>query len=531
MGEIAMAAMPTELPAAMNIFGGSGDMDPVSAADGSQSGSFDAVLGFLMANSARAQIQFVPEVTETEAPPEMTAADILSEALKGSTETKLPEIFSEKGAKAFAETLARILPEYDGEGLPEETDSLWETVSPEERSAFAELLYAAADISEDETLQSEKSPEDIVRIVTELVVNSAKKPEKKIPEKQEASDEAVLIQGIELFRPVQTVSLEDMGMVSHADSEAVISADAVTAMIPETAEYPETGSLQAADAELPVQPEITEQPKAQSTDDVSFEELQTAYEKLSDAGPEEIVSFCRKLADKLDISAKETVPEAAPETAENSHIGFGRQGMQSFMARVNRHEELPVDTSGEIIPEQTENKGAVTDIPLGENIPESEDVPSQIMRQIDLYKDIFRESFSEREISMKLSPETLGGIEIKIRRSDKGFEITFTAEKQEAAELIGNKASELEEALASRGIALKELSVTSRIVTNETDGSSPDGDPFGNGELYGDAQNGRNSQDRHFSFGGQTGSDSTEQTDESASDINFNREAKLWVSA
>ncbi|MGN1100611.1 MAG: flagellar hook-length control protein FliK [Huintestinicola sp.] len=530
MGEIAMAAIPAELMAAMNVFGGSGDMNTLSAADGSQSSSFDSVLGLLMANSAQVKAQIapeMPEMTETESQPEMKLADILSEALKGNMESKLPEVFSEKGAMAFIKTLSRILPEYDGEKLPEETDALWETVSPEERSAFAELLYAAADLCGDETTQTESSTEDVVRTVSALILNAAAKPEKKAPEKQEVSDEAVIIQVMDWLRPVQTVSLEDVVSENNSDSETEIFAEALTTSPSVTPEM--------TDGTVPFQPEAEEAQEVPDSVNVSSEELRTAYEKLSEADPDEIVSFCRKLADKLEVSVKETVPQTAYETApkadENGHIAFGRQSIQGFMARVNRYEELPVITGEEIIPETAGIKGAVTDIPLEESITEGEDVSSQIIRQIDLYKDIFRESFTEREISMKLSPESLGGIEIKIRRSDKGFEITFTAEKSEAAELIGNKASELHEALASRGIILKELSI-SRIVTNETDGSASDGNPFGNGELYGDAQNGRSSQDRHFSFGEQAPSDSaSEDADKSASEINLNREAKLWISA
>lgn len=535
MGEIAMptmSALPTELMAAMNIFGGSGDMTAFSAENGTQSGSFGDVLGLLMANSAQVQIQPVPEAAETEAMPEMTAADILSEALKGNTETMLPEVFSENGAKAFIETLSRILPEYDGDELPEDTVSLWKNVSPEEKKAFAELLYAAADFSEDENIKTDKSPEDIVKIVPRIVLNSAKKSLRKVSDEQELTDETVLIQGINLIRPVQAVPADAVTEENQADIEPVISAEAVSVPDTQTAEYPETNRLDTADTEFPVQADNTEAQKAEITVNAPFEDIRNAYEKLSEAGPEDIVSFCRKLADELNVSVKETVPETAPEITDNGHIGFGRQGMQGFMARINRHEKLPVDSGAEIIPEQTENKGTVTDIPLDESIPESEDIRSQIMRQIDLYRDIFEDNFSEKELSMKLNPESLGGVEIRIRRSDKGFEITFTAEKAEAAELIGNKASELEKALASRGIALKELSVTRQIVTNESDGNLTDGTLSGNGGLYQGAQNGQNGSGRHFAFGGQSPSDGTsEAADESASEQNFNREAKLWVSA
>ena len=519
MGEI---TMPAELMAAMNVFGGSGDMTSPLTEDNSQSGSFGAVLGLLMANSA--QIQSVPEMTETETSPEMTAADILLAAVTGSEEAGLPEIFSENGAKVFIETVSRFLENGTADKLPDDLRSLWETVSPEERSAFAELLYAAADISEDDSGEQEMSPADIVRTICELAFKAAKKPAKDVSEKSELTDEAILIQGMTaMIRPVQTVSCDNIAEDALTGSQAVSRGETVNAGYPEAnTAYPEA----------PVQTEQITADQALNTEKTPSADIQTAYEKLSEADPEELISFCRKLADELNASV--SVSETAPEAAETGHVDYGRQGMQGFMARVNRHEELP-SNNAEIIYAQAENKAAVTAetvIPFSEKASEDEEISSQIMRQIDLYKDIFQSSFSEKEISMKLSPESLGGVEIKIRRSDSGFEITFTAEKAEAAELIGNKASELADALASRGIALKEMSVTRQIVTNESDGQLTDGNLSGNGDLYGGANNGQNGSGRQFSFGGQAASALTsEQTDENASESNFNREAKLWVSA
>lgn len=528
MGEIAMTALPAELMSAMNIFACSADMTQDLTANGAQNGSFGAVLGLLMSNTA--PIQTVPEITETETDTDTTAADILLAALTGEDETELPEIFSESGAKAFIETVSRFFEECDTDKLREDISFLWKSVSPEEKSAFAELLYAAADISEDESIETEKSPADIVRMVSELVVKAAKKPEKKASEKSELTDEALLLQGMNLLRPVQTVSYD---CTPNETSEIT---DAVSTDYRETGIYPEANTAQAADTEIPVQNDISEGPRTAKGDDVPLTDIQTAYEKLSEAEPEEIISFCRKLADELNGSVKGSAPEAVTadkaESADTDHIGYGRQGMQGFMARVNRHEELPNDSNAEILSAQTTEKNAAADVEFSERVPESEDIPSQIMRQIDLYRDIFQNTFSEKEISMKLSPESLGGVEIKIKRSDSGFEITFTAEKAEAAELIGNKASELADALASRGIALKELSVTRQIVTNESDGSLSGENLSGNGDLYGGAHNGQSGSGRSFSFTEQNVSDVTsEQTDESSSEINFNKEAKLWVSA
>lgn len=560
MGEIAMpilSALPTELTAAMNIFGGSDDMTTLSAENGSQVGSFGDVLGLLMANSALTQVQIqpVPEVKETEAMPEMTAADILSEALDGSSETTLPQVFTENGAKAFVETFSRIFPKYDGEKLPEDTLSLWQDISPEEKKAFAELLNAAADFSEDESVISEKSPEDIVRIICRIMVSSVRKLEKKESDKPEISDEAVLLQGMNLLRPVQTVSPNSMDKEDTADGEDMIAVENVpierteAVTYPEMTEAPETYRLREADDILPVQGGNSAETITQSVENVPFADIRDTSEKLSEADPEDIAGFCRKLADELNASVKETVPEAAPEITDNEHFEFGRQSMQGFLARVNRYEGLISDESGEPITEQLSDKPDLTNVPLDrtiteknyilsqeealyrEEIPSQEDIPSQIMRQIDIYRDIFEEHFSEKEISMKLNPESLGGVEIKIKRSGKGFEITFTAEKAEVAELIGSKASELSEVLASKGIALKEMSVTRQIVTNGSSGDFTDGGAFDKGGLFDGTGNGQTGSERRFSFSGQTSSEALEQADESSSDTFFNREAKLWVSA
>ena len=130
---------------------------------------------------------------------------------------------------------------------------------------------------------------------------------------------------------------------------------------------------------------------------------------------------------------------------------------------------------------------------------------------------------------MKLSPDELGNVEVRIKRSGDGFEISFTAQKAEAAELIADKASELEKAMASRGIALREMTVARQIVTNEADGNM-NGNSFG-GDLYGSTQSGGNGSERHFTFGGNTSADTSDQDSDSSSDSEFNREAKLWVSA
>ena len=198
------------------------------------------------------------------------------------------------------------------------------------------------------------------------------------------------------------------------------------------------------------------------------------------------------------------------------------------MSRVNRHDDIISENGAQMLI-QNAPKAQAADIIPEEAVPENEDVDVQILDRIDLYRDIFSRNFSEKEISVKLSPDELGNVEVKIKRTDDGFEISFTAQKAEAAELIADKASELEKAMASRGIALREMTVARQIVTNEADGGM-NNDTFGGG-LYGGAQNGQNGSERHFTFGGNTLPDTSDQDSSNSSDSEFNREAKLWVSA
>jgi hypothetical protein len=216
------------------------------------------------------------------------------------------------------------------------------------------------------------------------------------------------------------------------------------------------------------------------------------------------------------------------------HVDFGRQAVQGFLSRVNRRDDIddiPSENGSEMLV-QNLSKLPAENVITDNEASEGEDVGSQIIRQIDLYRDIFDAGFTEKELSVKLSPEDLGSVEVRIKRSDSGFEISFTAQKADAAELIADKAADLEKAMASRGIELKEISVSRQIVTNEADGGMTDS-AFGSGgsDLYGGANNGQNGSERHFTFGGNPESDLSDRDSDSSSDSNFNREAKLWVSA
>lgn len=511
MGEI---SLPSELMAAMNVFG-STDTSPLSAQDGTEGGSFGAVLGLLMTDTGDSTAVLQADA-KTDMAPEISAADVLSAAVKGEAVAKLPDVFTEKGAVAFIKALAAF-----SEGNTDNafSEAVWNGVSPEERTAFAELLYAAVGTFGDENVSTDTAPDKVIRLAADIVVRSAKKSADDSGEKADVTEDAALMAGLSGFiRPVQVVSYG-----SHS-TETEDTDNVNTAPVNAVSENVQTVSAESAP--VVITGDISEKITELFPDKEQAADITAALEKLADAKPEEITSFCEKLADGLKGSVEVISP--APENTEAMHLDFGRQSVQGFMSRVNRHDDIISEDGAQMLI-QNAPKAQAADIIPEEAVPENEDVDVQIMDRIDLYRDIFSGNFSEKEISVKLSPDELGNVEVKIKRTGDGFEISFTAQKAEAAELIADKASELEKAMASRGIALREMTVARQIVTNEADGGM-NNDTFGGG-LYGGAQNGQNGSERHFTFGGNTLPDTSDQDSNSSSDSEFNREAKLWVSA
>lgn len=510
MGEI---SLPSELMAAMNVFGGT-DTSPLSAQDSTEGGSFGAVLGLLMTDTGDSTAVLQADA-KTDTAPEISAADALSAAVKGETVTKLPDVFTEKGATAFIKALAAFSEDNTDNAFSE---AMWDGVSPEERTAFAELLYAAVGTFGDENVSTDTAPDKVIKLAADIVVRSAKKSADDSGEKADVTEDAALMAGLSGFiRPVQVVSY------GSYSTESENTDNVNTAPVNAVSENVQTVSAESAP--VVITGDISEKITELFPDKEQAADITAAVEKLADASPEEITSFCEKLADGLKGSVEVISP--APENTEAMHLDFGRQSVQGFMSRVNRHDDIISEDGAQMLI-QNAPKAQSADIIPDEAVPENENVDVQILDRIDLYRDIFSDNFSEKEISVKLSPDELGNVEVKIKRTDDGFEISFTAQKAEAAELIADKASELEKAMASRGIALREMTVARQIVTNEADGGM-NNDTFGGG-LYGGAQNGQNSSERHFTFGGNTLPD-TDQDSSSSSDSEFNREAKLWVSA
>lgn len=248
------------------------------------------------------------------------------------------------------------------------------------------------------------------------------------------------------------------------------------------------------------------------------------YEKtevtLDDVSEEELYKFCKKL--ETELKAEISVKKASENALQSDLTAKDMGSRQVFMSRVrNAFEETAVPSVAQaVIPESTS-----FDHDTAVSPSDTAALADRIAERITLMEDI---SSDKHEISMKLSPDDMGDIRVRIKKDADGMHIFFAAEKNEAAQIIGSRAAALAESLASRGIKLKELSVTQQITSEQADNNALDYMESGR-HGFADAQNGGR-QGRRFVFNDGIMTETGLSDDESA-EIYYNREARLWVSA
>lgn len=500
MSEAIMAADMSTLAALRSVFGCADTAAPA------ENGAFGQLLGAMMnpvtAENPDAVEIIAAEESETQAYEGIAA--VIAALATDSVSVPNGEIFTPEGAKAFIGTLEKFLSE--GEISPEDIKELWKDVSDEEKSLYADLLLTLAgnDIPEGanelfENVSHEITVNDIISAaVSECVKTLSPKSEKK-DEKKEISPEAAAayFAVMEIKAPIEAASSEESEVAMTAVGAA--RNDEVSADVGQTA-------LLDVDA---------------------GENIQIVYNKLENADPDDLKQFCETAAKELN--AEITVsPKAAPENEGTSEkisvsdmFGSGRQAVMARMGKpLENAEEISVmQNFRSIVPETAE------EIPV--EVTDTSEISRRIIERINMLEAY--ESESVGEITMKLSPEELGGIKVKITGSGDGLVIAFAAEKSEAARLIGDRAAALAEALAARGVNLKEMSVTQQITAEHSENSALDY----MGRESGNPSNGYQNGSRRFVFGenGMTGEVIGDSGESEDSEIYYNREAKLWVSA
>jgi len=519
--------MPSELMTAVNLQGMNTETCLTPEAQGTAGNSFGNILGLLM-NSTQAMpmdmavtADIIPMETDAAELPVPDMLSAVTAVLEGNTEAELPKPFTEKGTELMTKVLTAVS---QGKDISHtELSELIKELPPEERIAFAELFRAVSELT-DTDKDISYTDEDVIESVMVIVTGSLKaekKPVRDSDEKQKAVPEiAADTLAISFVKPAETVQPDAVSTQTDITSE--IGSDVRTSQIQNIAA--DTNQTAEITAEIPSDTADTA-PAPDKTDNAAAEFAKALEAVCGEDKAEEIFA---KLADSLKASAESEKAMNTP-APESSHISFGRQNVQGVMAKVNR---VSLDSEIEIPSAEYEIPSVMAEAPVTESqvsestFAESGDVSAQIVKRIEMFSEIRSEMFTEKEVTMKLAPEELGKLDIRIKRSDEGFEISFTAEKAEVIDLISKKADELAQSLASRGIALKELSVAAQTV-NESSGAGLNTELAG-GNAYGNSQ--KNSSERNFSFGGNSDI-SSESSDESENETTFNREAKLWVSA
>ena len=452
------------------------------------------------------------------------------------TEISLPEEFSPKGKEAFVTSLCRFLGNGKGDGakaekneavtadgedmqeadiFPEDIRKIWQDVPESEKSLWAELFERIADIAEE---SGEEGTVFTAALVKLCGVKSAKKSKDAAPDENTAVSAAAMA----MFIPaVSVVSVE------NAASENIVDGDIAVTAVSEA--VGNTEDIQNV--------EIQEIIQIVSDSDISSEELADFFKQAAAALSAQSEAADIKVTDGLKSTETVTDSGIRPEM-----FAVGRQ---SVMSRASKPFE-PIESESKTyaadnisdenigaaavnVPEATAAAKETAVVPQSEEIIPEYDIAEQIVNKIELYKELEGlTAGSQKELTIKLAPEELGELEVKIRSTKDGLEIAFAAERSEAVRLIGDKASALAEAVAAGGSRLREMTVTQQIVTHET------GDTLSYGQ-YGGEANASGGRDfgeggRRFVFSG-SDTDSAETDGGQDPQIFYNKEAKLWVSA
>ncbi len=502
MSEAIMTADMSVLASLNAVFGN-------TPAAPSNDGAFRELLGAMMTPAVNAEAEIIPELTESDVETEQLQGIAAVFAALAPDDAEIPDadVFTAKGAEAFIKTLEKLL---NGDAQECDIPELWKNVSDEEKSAYVKLLeIISGDIPDNGELVSvffsdnseEEFSEETVITVNDIV-------------------NAVVSEGLKLMADEKDADSE------KEKAELEISPEAAAAYF--AVAVPVRSDIQVQVSEKAVTAEA-EAVSVQSVD-VSGN-IQNVYEIVRNAEPEDIRQFCAKLAEELDAEisvSTEAVSAEAPESNVAEMFGSNRQ---AFMARISKPfeaaEEIPAVQNligAEAVPQSIEAE-VFTDIPV--EAADTEGMAARIIERINSLEDYAPHNTGE--ISMKLSPDELGDIRVKITKTDEGMVIAFAAEKSEAAEMLGDRAAALAETLAAKGIKLREMTVTEQIVSERSENTALD-------YMGSDGRNSHESssgQSRRFVFGvnGSENVSSEDVSDGQISEIYYNREAKLWVSA
>lgn len=139
----------------------------------------------------------------------------------------------------------------------------------------------------------------------------------------------------------------------------------------------------------------------------------------------------------------------------------------------------------------------------------------------------YRAEGDSTQLTLRLSPEELGEIRVTIVRKAGETSVAFEAQKSESAAVIGDRAAALAEALVSKGISLKEISV-SDMGRDAASNGGRDSQGYSENRQPGDNEGGHR-YSRHFYYSHE-GDEQPEGDNFGAISSYYDKEANLWLS-
>lgn len=529
-----------------------------ASADGAEQISGES-FGSLLAGAYKVQNEQTEQpVTDAETEMSETAAEITdTEPLSAE------DIITDDGKNAFLETLMKYILGSSGTAGSYSVDmrsllggSIWDNVEFEEKEAYlrlAEILSGASEqpltLSEWSFLADSDEEETSLKDVFDSLI---KLPAVKCRDKKDVGQDNVIPEMLlSAFFADMTGTMTFADTAADTDSKTVltdISLEAVSAELPETNLSESLAALVDETDESVLEDFCIDFAEAVKAEGMKQNIPQGIPQSVANDVSEDKTDVPANgetenlMTEKLPVSiaVQKTEPDPDMSLREQLRTAMAASGVSRKISRET--ESYPEDISiSRILAETGVQTQPAAEIPAESIASEArvfEDADVQIMNSFDSIDLSFKADGEVKEITVRLAPEELGTVDVKIAKDKEGIIVTFTAESGEAARLIGDKAAALAEALASRGVRVKEMVVAEPIRTNES--ANTGFDSAGNGDsryssqsFYEGTDNG-GQQSRHFAFDSSGGiiSDITEAA-EAAEDANiiYSKEAKLWATA
>lgn len=536
--------------------------------------------------------------------------------LTGSAPEGASDMFTSRGAAAFLSAVSRFFAD-DDEGVSgERLMAMWQGVSANEKSAYADILSAIAGragVPEEETVSAGELLSAAVKTAVKAVARlpldrkDRDKVNDNVPEylmaafiapgydfraaavSGDKADMAVsaALSGSAVVAEVPGEQLPlDMNAGQQVSGEAAgsISAEGMTEALPVTTDTQVSEAAQVTQAETA------------ATVTQALQASQSAVDGVSEADSEDIAEFCNILARELGVQIER-------EIAANRQPRPADIGRQAFMARVGRGseadftavsgsisrsvnsvtsvsgeaegvsedtpaaevmmsveaEEKPAgrdnsfaggDMPGDKVVSGRENvspegmtASAKADMPLRTDIPvQQAAVPFEASEDAAVGDSVnaydtgaiadriaysaYRAEGDSTQLTLRLSPEELGEIRVTIVRKAGETSVAFEAQKSESAAVIGDRAAALAEALVSKGISLKEISVSDMGRDAASDGRGGQG--YSENREPHDNEGGHR-YSRHFYYS-REGDEQPEGDNFGAISSYYDKEANLWLS-